>query len=456
MTTRTIDESTIQVEREKQRGVPDIAQQARGSRIVTTQAATVITDIGVYVAPISVMMVAAWVVTIGLRRFAARFGLLRYVWHPAAVRVRRLHDRAVVDGPARRRALSSPCPRSKPNRSVKRRQTVPQPSGRPSRLLATAPRRRLRIFPLLITLAMIALAVVLGRAMWDAYMGAPWTRDGTVRAYVVTMAPEVAGRIVELPVADNQFVHKGDLLMVIDPTNYKIAVSLAEAAVQQAQANAQNAEREAKRRQELTDLAVTVEEKQTFASNAVVAQAQYQQAVANLDQARVNLERTQIRSPVNGWVTNLLAQLGDYANVGQNEISLVDANSFWVDGYFEETNLEPIRVGDPASIKLMGYSQIVRGHVGSIARGINVAERATQRARARHGQPDLHLGAPGAAHPGAHPHRSGARGRGACGRNDGDRADRSAAPAAGQVNRDPVIGRVLQRELDVEGANKLS
>jgi multidrug resistance efflux pump len=235
------------------------------------------------------------------------------------------------------------------------------------------PRRRLRIFPLLITLAAIALAVVLGWAMWDAYMGAPWTRDGTVRAYVVTMAPQVAGQIVELPVADNQFVHKGDLLMVIDPTDFKIAVSLAEAAVQQAQANAQNAEREAKRRQELTTLAVTVEEKQTFATTALATQAQYQQAVANLNQARVNLQRTEIRSPVNGYVTNLLAQLGDYATVGQNEISLVDADSFWVDGYFEETNLEPIQVGDPASIKLMGYSQIVRGHVGSIARGINVA-----------------------------------------------------------------------------------
>jgi multidrug resistance efflux pump len=242
----------------------------------------------------------------------------------------------------------------------------PEPAPR------NTPRRRLRILPMLITLAAIAVAVVLGRAMWDVYMGAPWTRDGTVRAYVVTMAPQVAGQIVELPVADNQFVHKGDLLMVIDPTNFKIAVNLAEAAVQQAQVTAQNAEREAKRRQELTTLAVTVEEKQTFASTAVAAQAQYQQNVANLDQARVNLERTQIRSPVNGWVTNLLAQLGDYANVGQNEISLVDADSFWVDGYFEETNLEPIRVGDPASIKLMGYSQIVRGHVGSIARGINV------------------------------------------------------------------------------------
>ena len=244
---------------------------------------------------------------------------------------------------------------------------VPDPVAR------AAPRRRLRVFPLLITLVTIALAAGLGLAMWDAYMGAPWTRDGTVRAYVVTMAPEVAGRIVELPVADNQFVHKGDLLMLIDPTNYKIGVSLAEAAVQQAQANAQNVAREAQRRQNLSDLAETVEDRQTYQSNALVAQAQYQQAVANLDQARVNLERTQIRSPVNGWVTNLLAQLGDYATVGQNTISLVDADSFWVDGYFEETNLGSIREGDPASIKLMGYSQIVRGHVGSLARGINVA-----------------------------------------------------------------------------------
>src|SRR3984893_9128972 len=238
---------------------------------------------------------------------------------------------------------------------------------------ARAMSRRPRVVPLLITLVTIALATGLGLATWDAYMGAPWTRDGTVRAYVVTMAPEVAGRIVELPVTDNQFVHKDDLLMVIDPTNYKIAVSLAEAAVQQAQANAQNVQREAQRRQELTTLAVTVEEKQTYQSNALVAQAQYQQAVANLDQARVNLERTQIRSPVNGYVTNLLAQLGDYVTVGQNEISLVDADSFWVDGYFEETNLGSVRNGDPASIKLMGYSQIVRGHVGSLARGINVA-----------------------------------------------------------------------------------
>lgn len=249
------------------------------------------------------------------------------------------------------------------------RDTVPSPEP----ITRDRAKPRIRVIPFLITLATIALAGLLAWGMWDAYMGAPWTRDGVVRVYVVTMAPEVAGRIVELPVADNQFVHKGDPLMVIDPTDYKIAVSLAEAAMQQAQVNAQNAEREAKRRQELSNLAVTVEERQTFTSTALAAQATYQQALANLNQARVNLERTQIRSPVNGYVTNLLAQLGDYATVGQNKISLVDADSFWIDGYFEETNVGLIHEGDPASIKLMGYRQIVRGHVGSIARGINVS-----------------------------------------------------------------------------------
>lgn len=234
-------------------------------------------------------------------------------------------------------------------------------------------KRPIRAIPFLITLATTAFAIVLGWAMWDAYMAAPWTRDGTVRTYVVTMAPEVAGRIVKLSAADNQFVRKGDLLLVIDPTNYKIALQLADAAVDQAQATAQNAQREAERRRKLDDLSVSVEQKQIFNSNAVAAQAQYQQAVANRDQAKVNLARTQIRSPVNGWVTNLLAQLGDYATVGRNEISIVDADSFWVDAYFEETQLAFMQEGDPAEIKLMGYRQIVRGRVGSVARGINVS-----------------------------------------------------------------------------------
>ena len=234
-------------------------------------------------------------------------------------------------------------------------------------------RRRVPVLPLLITLAAIGVAIGLGRAMWNVYMEAPWTRDGMVRAYVVTMTPEISGRIVEMPVADNQFVHKGDLLMVIDPTDYRIALETAEAAVLQAKATADNAQAQAERRHKLSDLAVTVEGRQTYDANALASKAQHQQMIAQLDRAKVNLERTQIRSPVNGWVTNLLARQGDYASVGRNTISIVDADSYWVDAYFEETQLASIHDGDPVSVKLMGSSQIVGGEVASVARGINVS-----------------------------------------------------------------------------------
>jgi multidrug resistance efflux pump len=286
----------------------------------------------------------------------------------------------------------------------------PEPASR------TPERPRIQIIPFLFTLGTVALAGLLGWGMWEVYMGAPWTRDATVRAYVVKMAPEVAGRIVQLPVVANQYVRKGDLLMEIDPINYQIAVSQAKAAVQQAQASVQN-----------IDAQITVQQAQVSVNQAQLAQAQmdlarYQalqrlrsiagqqaedqaytaktaqanlnlaqrqvdslkaqrmsaeatlaQAQTQLHQAQVNLQRTRILSPVDGYVTNLLAQVGDYVNVSVNTISLVDADTFWVEGYFEETNLAPIRVGDPVQIKLMGYSQVMRGHVDSIARAINVS-----------------------------------------------------------------------------------
>lgn len=236
------------------------------------------------------------------------------------------------------------------------------------------PRRVMpRILPMSITFVALALAIVLSRATWDSYMGAPWTRDGTVRAYVVTLAPEVAGRIVELHVADNQFVHKGDVLMVVDPTNFRIALKLAEAAERQAKAMAENAKGQAERRRKLSDLAETVEDRQIFEANAIASDAQYQQAVAQRDLAKVNLERTIIRSPVNGWISNLLLQQGDYVTVGRNAVSVIDAESFWVDAYFEETQIAAMHEGDPAQIKLMGHKQVVRGEIGSIARGITVS-----------------------------------------------------------------------------------
>jgi RND family efflux transporter MFP subunit len=227
--------------------------------------------------------------------------------------------------------------------------------------------------PILVTLILLGAAGLGAWAMWQAYIAAPWTRDGTVRAYVVTIAPEVSGRIVQLPVKDNQLVHAGDLLMAIDPTDYAIAVDLAQAAADQARTTAENDQRESERREHLSTLETSEEEKQTYRAAALAAMAAERQAVANLAQARVNLERTTIRSPVNGYVTNLITQLGDYATSGQRAISLVNADSYWVDGYFEETALGAIHAGDSATIKLMGYAHPLDGHVDSVARGIAVS-----------------------------------------------------------------------------------
>jgi multidrug resistance efflux pump len=230
----------------------------------------------------------------------------------------------------------------------------------------------LRILPVLVTVAAVCAAAALGWLAWQYYMGSPWTRDGTVRAYVVKIAPEVAGEIVQLPIADNEFVRKGDLLMQIDPRDYAIAVRQAEAAVEQSRATAENANAEMIRREKLNDIAVTMEERQTYISQAATAEANYQAALAKLDQARINLRRTEVRSPVNGYITNLTAQLGDYANVGALQLSVVNSDSYWVDAYFEETDLGRIQDGDAATIKLMGYSPLLRGRVQGLARGINV------------------------------------------------------------------------------------
>lgn len=229
-----------------------------------------------------------------------------------------------------------------------------------------------QVLRVLATLAVVAIAGALCWQTWLTYMATPWTRDGTVRAYVVTIAPQVSGRIVELPVKADQFVHKGDVLMVIEPDDYQIALANAEATVARAKADLDNKQAEAERRAHLTTLAVSDEEKQIFASNAAMALAAYQQALAARDKARLDLHRTRIVSPVNGYVTNLLTQVGDFATTGQRALSVVDADSFWVDGYFEETLLNTIHVGDRAEVTLMAYPQRLTGHVTGIGRGIAV------------------------------------------------------------------------------------
>ncbi len=188
---------------------------------------------------------------------------------------------------------------------------------------------------------------------------------------MVNLAPQVSGRIIKLNVADNQTVRRGDVLYEIDPVDYQIALAAAEANVRSKLADLKLKQAQATRRVNLTTLSTSQEELQTFESNAEVAQAAYATALTQLSQAHVNLDRTTVTSPVNGYVTNLLLREGDYATTGVRNISLLDADSFWIVGYFEETKISGIQIGDPALAALMGFRDPVRGHVESIARGIN-------------------------------------------------------------------------------------
>lgn len=226
-----------------------------------------------------------------------------------------------------------------------------------------------KIFGFIATAVILIVAILIGRSIWVHYMDYPWTRDGRVRADVINIAPDVSGYVVELPVRDNQLVKKGDLIMQIDPSHYQIAVEQAQANVAARRAELQMRRDDAVRRQDLDAQVVSKENRENAGHIANSAEAQYQQALAALDAAKLNLERTRVIAPVDGYVTNLQVFKGDYAIVGQAKLALVDAHSFWVYGYFEETKLPRVKIGAKAEMRLMSGG-VMKGHVQGIARGI--------------------------------------------------------------------------------------
>jgi RND family efflux transporter MFP subunit len=249
------------------------------------------------------------------------------------------------------------------------------PQGRAPRRSGRAVRFAREMLKTAATLLILALAVLAALVIWDSYVTAPWTRDGSVRVQVASVAPQVSGQITEIRVVDNQYVHQGDVLYVIDPFDFQVAFDTAKAQLHQKAADLQVKWMQADRRQHLTDLATTPEEQQLYVGNATQAQAAFDAAQQQLAQADINLKRTQVRSPVNGYVTNLLMRVGDYAHVGTTNISVIDADSYWIDGYFEETKIAHVCV-DRAEAALMGYRDPIVGRVQTVTRGIGVTNAA--------------------------------------------------------------------------------
>ncbi|WP_394561256.1 efflux RND transporter periplasmic adaptor subunit [Aquipseudomonas alcaligenes] len=226
-----------------------------------------------------------------------------------------------------------------------------------------------RLVSVCATLLICAAAALLVRTLWLHYMDSPWTRDGRVRADIINIAPDVAGLVVEVAVHDNQRVAKGDLLLRIDPSHYQLAVRQAEAQVAARKAALAMREVNAQRRAEMDDLVVSRESREDAGHLSAIATADYQAALAQLDVARLKLQRTEVRASADGYITNLSVFEGDYVQTGEASMALVDRASFYVNGYFEETRLARVRVGAPVEMRLMN-GQRLRGHVDSIARGI--------------------------------------------------------------------------------------
>jgi multidrug resistance efflux pump len=228
----------------------------------------------------------------------------------------------------------------------------------------------------LATAAIAIVAALSALVAWNLYNAAPWTRDGSVRVQVANVAPQISGQIKELRVVDNQFVRKGDLLYIIDPFDFEVALNTSKATLRQQTTDRDVKELQAERRRRLSDLAETVEDRQVYEGNAIQAKAVVDSAQEQVAQAETNLQRTEVRSPVNGYVTNLLLRVGNYAVQGTSNISIIDTDSFWIDGYFEETKLARLCVGDRAEAKLMGYSAPIIGHIATVTRGVSVSNAA--------------------------------------------------------------------------------
>ncbi|EKS7199169.1 MULTISPECIES: HlyD family secretion protein [Enterobacter cloacae complex] len=220
-----------------------------------------------------------------------------------------------------------------------------------------------------LTLCAVAAATLLAFMMWKHYAQTPWTRDGRVRADVVQIAPDVSGPVIRVAVRDNHWVNRGDVLYAIDPHWLTLAVASAQAEVE-SRRHEMVMRQDAARRRAQIKAAISSEDLQQTGSAANVAVANYHGALAALELAELNLSHATVRAPVSGYITHLRLRPGDYATAGETKVAIVDAHSFWVVGYFEETKLRHIRVGDTAHIVLMGYDPVIAGHVESIGHGI--------------------------------------------------------------------------------------
>ncbi|EPE98045.1 efflux RND transporter periplasmic adaptor subunit [Rhizobium grahamii] len=227
-----------------------------------------------------------------------------------------------------------------------------------------------------LTGVMVALAGVLGWHLWDYYMDEPWTRDGKIRADVVRLAADVSGIVSEVDAKDNQAVRKGDVIFRIDQARFSLALRQAEAQIESSKAALDMARSDLELYRKLGESSVTRQKIQQAETTVQQDEAAYSQAVISRDTAQLNLDRSVVRAPVNGVLTNFSMKPGNYVTAGTAVTALIDSDSYYVAGYFEENKLDRIQVGDAALVYLMGSKIPLKGHVDGVAGGIEDRERS--------------------------------------------------------------------------------
>nr|WP_314491165.1 HlyD family secretion protein [uncultured Pseudomonas sp.] len=227
-----------------------------------------------------------------------------------------------------------------------------------------------------LTLLVVSFAAVLVWQMVNYYLFAPWTRDGHIRADVIQIAPDVSGLIQKVEVRDNQVIKRGDVLFTIDQDRFRLALRQAQATLGERQETLAQAARETRRNRKLGNL-VAAEQLEESQSREARARSAVNEAQVAVDSAQLNLDRSVIRSPVDGYLNDRAPRAHEFVTAGRAVLAVVDSASYHVDGYFEETKLSGIRVGDAVDIRVMGDPTPLRGHVQSLAAGIEDRDRSS-------------------------------------------------------------------------------
>jgi RND family efflux transporter MFP subunit len=205
---------------------------------------------------------------------------------------------------------------------------------------------------ILITLVLVIFILCAAVFIWNKYMYTPWTRDARVRADVVNIAPDVSGWLTELNAHNTSQVSKGQVLFTVDKARYQVAYDQAVAQEAQAKVAWQRAQNISDRRAHL-QTAVSKEDIDNSRLDAASALATYQETQAETQSALIDLQRTTYLSPADGTITNLDVSNGDYVNKGVTKLALTVKGSYYLTGYFEETKLPGIHIGDSVDIWIL-------------------------------------------------------------------------------------------------------